>query len=307
MRKKWLSVFMTLTMVMVWTSCSDETSDLATPGDDAAAKKVLPKSDPNSKFDPLSVTCGVSSKSTITVTVTAGASGAPAGFSLQWMTASAYALYGWESDVVCKGSFSGNANSSRYELGANASVELTIGDLAFDNGASTTCPDFLECGTEYVFRTFAHATSSKYRSDFSSNYSCSTADCDGGCTYGKGYWKNNPDAWPIDELELGSVTYSKQQLLDIYDLPVGGNPQEANAFTRLAHHLIAAILNVENGATTSQTVLQAIADAHALLGNYDILTGNPVYTSNSTEGQQANAIKDILEAYNNGNLCQDAG
>ena len=285
-------------MVMVGISCSDESSNLTGPDDNSNAKKT-------GRFNSLSVACGTSGKSTITLTVTAGASGAPAGFSLQWMKASDHALYGWSNDeLVCKGSFSGNANSSRYNLGSNKSVELTIGDLTFDNGASTSCLDFLECGTEYVFRNFAHATSSMFRSDFSGNFSCSTESCEGNCTYGQGYWKNHPDEWPVESMELGNVDYSKAELEAIYNLSVGGNPQQANAFTRLAHHLIAAILNLENGAIATDEVEDAIADAHALIGDYNILAGDPVITSNSSEGQAADTIKDILEAYNNGNSCE---
>lgn len=288
--KNWLSLFAGLALILALTACSDESPNVNVP-DDASAKKV-------SKFDPLTVACGVASKSTLTVTVTAGASGAPAGFSLQWMTAADYGAYGWNEEYMCKGSFSGNANSSRYNLGSNESVELTIGDLMYDNGASTSCADFLECGTEYVFRTFAHATRSMFRSDYSENYSCTTADCEGNCTYGLGFWKNNPDAWPVDELTLGNVVYSKNDLLAILD----ASPNPGNAFIILAHHLIAAKLNVANEAVINGGVEDAIDDADALIGSTDILTST-VHVS-STEGQQANTIKNILEDYNNGNSCQ---
>jgi hypothetical protein len=298
MKKNWLSFLVSLVLILTMAACSDDTATLTGPDDDAAAKK-------SGRFDPLSVECGVSSKSTIAVTVKAGASGAPAGFSLQWMTSDDYASYGWNDDYMCKGSFSGNARDSRYNLGANASVELTIGYLDYDNGASTSCPDFLVCGTEYVFRTFAHADRSNFRSDFSGNYSCTTAACESDCTYGIGYWKNNEEEWPeeVDGLYLGTVWYTKDELLAILDLSVGGNPQDANAFIRLAQHLIAAKLNLINGSIIADDIEQTVVDADDLIG--DTLIPDEFIASNSPEGQQANALKDLLEAYNNGYSCEE--
>jgi hypothetical protein len=61
-----------------------------------------------------------------------------------------------------------------------------------------------------------------------------------GCAFfTQGYWKNHPDAWPLDTLTLGTVTYSKDQLLLILRRPVRGN-----GLVALAHQLIAAKLNV---------------------------------------------------------------
>ncbi|HYV07132.1 MAG TPA: hypothetical protein VFB82_21220, partial [Blastocatellia bacterium] len=71
------------------------------------------------------LTCGTASKVSIQITETAGATGAPAGFSLQWMTLDAFLANGsvWLSSDdpgLCHASFSGNASGSRYNLaGAN--------------------------------------------------------------------------------------------------------------------------------------------------------------------------------------------
>ena len=35
------------------------------------------------------------------------------------------------------------------------------------------------------------------------------------CPQTQGYWKNNPDAWPVNSLTLGSQTYTKTELLTI--------------------------------------------------------------------------------------------
>jgi len=216
--------------------------------------------------------------STIDVKVTAGATGAPAGFSLQWLTLADYIANGsvWPSSDLtpnlCSGSFSGNANGSIYNLAANGSVTVTVGDVLFDNpGASSNCANVpLQCGTIYVFRVFAHATSTIFRSPFSPVYQFSTSACNtnAGCTFTQGYWKthgpvptgNNTDVWPVNTLSLGTTSYTDLQLQSIFDTPAGGN-----GLISLAHQLIAAKLNIANGADGT-ALGTAIADADTLIG-----------------------------------------
>jgi hypothetical protein len=262
---------------------------------------------PKPKFDAPTITCGGSSEVSINIQVCAGASGAPAGFSIQWMTCADYAVWGWPTNSdcppdingnptcapsFCKASFSGNAFGSRYNLtasdgcgnGGTDEVTVNIGEFLFDNGASTNCPDALQCGTCYVFRAFAHANSSKNRSDFTTNLQCSTLDCrcpePPNCTYTQGYWKNhglgdchagnNDDTWPDltgqctctggDGLCLGSVCYTKDQLCTILNTPAGGS----NQTIALEHQLIAAKLNILKGADGTDAA-QCIADADAAI------------------------------------------
>jgi hypothetical protein len=121
------------------------------------------------------IACDYSGESTnfSDIKFTAGSTGAPAGFSIQWETQADFTTFGWAADSdcpldidgnptcppsFCKGSFSGNANMSRYTLTAGQPVVVRIGDLLVDNGASTSdgCAVPLVCGTTYVFRSFAH-------------------------------------------------------------------------------------------------------------------------------------------------------
>ena len=83
----------------------------------------------------------------------------------------------------------------------------------------------------------------------------------GVCVRGQGYWKNHPEAWPVTELQLGNVTYTQQQLLDILHEPVRGN-----GLLILAHQLIAAKLNIAAGADPS-CIEGTIAEADALIGD----------------------------------------
>jgi len=87
-----------------------------------------------------------------------------------------------------------------------------------------------------------------------------------GCAFfTQGYWKNHPDAWPLDTLTLGTVTYSKDQLLLILRRPVRGN-----GLVALAHQLIAAKLNValneQAGFTIPDSVQDLIRSADSLIG-----------------------------------------
>ncbi|QIX62406.1 fimbrillin family protein [Hymenobacter lutimineralis] len=120
-------------------------------------------------------------KTFIGVQVTAGATGAPAGFSLQWMTAADFAASGgvWNDALACKASFSGNARDSRYALAAGESAVVNVGSLLLDNGASASCTDALACGTTYVFRAFAHAEKSSKRSAFTEVSYFNTLSCFG--------------------------------------------------------------------------------------------------------------------------------
>src|SRR5579859_4387032 len=86
------------------------------------------------------------------------------------------------------------------------------------------------------------------------------ASLNGGCTYTLGYWKNHPSAWPVTSLTIGGVSYSEQQLLDLFNTAPKGD-----ASIILAHQLIAALLNTANGAVSSAAVQQAINDAQTWL------------------------------------------
>ncbi|HKH63346.1 MAG TPA: hypothetical protein VKA49_21035 [Flavitalea sp.] len=232
---------------------------------------------PKAKMDVPVVTCAEgSTQVSINLQVCAGTTGAPAGFSIQWMTKAAFVANGdvWlASDdlALCKGSFSGNANLSRYNLAPGECVTVNVGEFLLDEGASTNCDGALVCGTDYVFRAFAHANSSLMRSDFTANTGCGTLACEGGegCTFTQGYWKthgpiptgNNTNEWDVQSLTLGTVLYTDLQLQSIFDTPTSGN-----VLISLAHQLIAAKLNIANGSDPS-AIAATIAAADALIGD----------------------------------------
>jgi hypothetical protein len=205
----------------------------------------------------------------------------------------------------CAASFSGNANLSRYNLGSNACVTVNLGEFLFDNGASTNCILALNCGEEYAFRAFAHANSSKNRSDFTAldlanSLCCSTIACNGGagCTYTQGYWKthgpiptgNNSNEWPVNNLTLGSVNYTALQLQAILDKPAMGN-----GLIALAHQLIAAKLNIANGSNPAAAAA-AITAADVLIGGLIV----PPVGAGSLAPSATSALTTALTNYNEG-------
>ena len=223
-------------------------------------------------YSPVALTCaGGNTQSTIALTVTAGPTGAPAGFTIQWMTYDAYQAFlsanpgmNWPSDAskYCAASFSGvpygskntaQTGGSTYNLGSNQSVIVYIGDLLDDElnsqlGLSTTCSDELLCGTRYVFRAFAHANSTMNRSAYSfyTDVCATTADCNTNCAHhGFGFWKNNPDqvasvisGLPGGTLSLGTTAYTADMISAILNTAPNGN-----GYIILAHQLISAKLN----------------------------------------------------------------
>ena len=259
-----------------------------------------------SKMSTPTITCGTASKVSIQITFTAGATGAPAGFSLQWMTLTDFIANGnvWPSsdgETLCHASFSGNASSSRYSLAAGESVTVEVGDFLFDNGTSVSCPSPLICGTTYVFRAFAHANSTYQRSEFTPNLQCSTLPCEDthhNCTYTQGYWKthgpiptgNNTNEWPVTSLQLGTVIYSALELQSIFDTPAAGN-----GLISLAHQLISARLNIANGADGS-SITATLAAADALIGNLVI----PPVGGGSLPNSATSSLTITLNNYNNG-------
>jgi hypothetical protein len=111
----------------------------------------------------------------------------------------------------------------------------------------------------------------------------------------QGFWKTHPSAWPVKSLTIGGVSYSEQQLLDIFNTPPKGD-----ASIILAHQLIAALLNTANGAVPSAAVTQSINDAQAwMAANRGDAGGLPFGVSaGSAAGQQATALTNTLDNFN---------
>ena len=112
----------------------------------------------------------------------------------------------------------------------------------------------------------------------------------GDCTLTQGYWKNHPKAWAVSSLKLGTVTYTKEQALEILKTPVKGN-----GLIQLAHQLIAAKLNVAGGVPDTD-IKAAIQQADALIG---ALVCPPVGQGELATSATA-ALTEKLDSFNSG-------
>ena len=120
---------------------------------------------------------------------------------------------------------------------------------------------------------------------------------------GVGYWKNNPSAWPVQSLMLGTNSYTKPQLITILNTPVGSG-NNADASLILAYQLIPAKLNIAAGAVAPASVTTAIANGDALIGSSIIpMRKKP----NTPLGQQMVAVATVLENFNNGAMTTRCG
>ena len=120
------------------------------------------------------------------------------------------------------------------------------------------------------------------------------ADCpivSRGCTLTQGFWKNHAEDWPVQSLTLGTVNYTKTQLLTVLRTPVRGN-----GLISLSHQLIAAKLNA-SGATVPSSVATAIAAADALIGGLVV----PPIGGGSLSTSSTSSLTSALDTYNNGN------
>ena len=123
---------------------------------------------------------------------------------------------------------------------------------------------------------------------------------DSNCTYSQGYWKQHPEVWPVDGLIIGEVNYLKEDALLVLDTP----PQGDATFI-LAHQLIAAKLNILNGAEPG-FIEQTILDADGWLA------ANPLGTNpENPEREVGIALAEVLEMYNTGEIgpgmCSEGG
>ena len=142
------------------------------------------------------------------------------------------------------------------------------------------------CG-DYTVDGIFHVTAANNEDTRTFSISFDDCDCPGeDCYLTPGFWKNHPDAWPVAELTMGDIAYGQDELIEILCTPVRGD-----ATVILAHHLIAAKLNVLAGA--DNTIQDAIDAGDEFLADYGYGT-NP----DGEARELALEIKDDLEAYN---------
>lgn len=124
-------------------------------------------------------------------------------------------------------------------------------------------------------------------------------DCPGTGT--PGYWMNHPEAWPVDEIWIGQVSYSKALAIELMMMPDAGD----KTYT-MFQALVAAKLNAALGCATvcpgGINIAATIAAADAWM------FANPVGSGVAAGGKNSpwrvgEPLYFVLDQYNNGLYC----
>ena len=59
-----------------------------------------------------------------------------------------------------------------------------------------------------------------------------------------GYWKNHPEAWPINEIEIGGILYSKEAAIEVMKTIKGKNPTKGDKTYDMFAQMVATRLNL---------------------------------------------------------------
>ena len=237
--------------------------------------------------------------SSVRLSIGAGESGAPLGFAVEWMKRSDFDATGWPAELdptVRHSEFYGTpdwiveGNAGSFQLPARRWEAVELGELFDESGVLSTAVDELAPSTEYAVRAYILCDTTHPASPYSETAFVTTTAAAQNCTFTLGYWKNHVGAWPTTSLTLGTVTYNQANLLAILNQPAVGN-----GLVILAHQLIAAKLNIINGADPT-SVIATIPAADALIGSQ---VPPPVGSDSASPGS-VNALATTLDQFNNG-------
>ncbi len=113
-----------------------------------------------------------------------------------------------------------------------------------------------------------------------------------------GYWKNHPEAWPVEEITIGGIVYDKDLAIEQMSLPI-----KKDKWYTMFRTLVAAKLNVLNG--TPDIVADVIAAADQWMETYHHLLADgtlAIIRAKSDAWAEGSEYQSILDDYNNGLL-----
>jgi len=109
-----------------------------------------------------------------------------------------------------------------------------------------------------------------------------------------GYWKNHPEAWPVNFISVGGITYTKEEALALLEKP--GKDKTLTMFSSL----VPAMLNVMVG-NDSSCVSSTIIAADEWMKKYGPV-GTGVHAA-SFAWKVGEPLHRQMDNYNNGMLC----
>jgi hypothetical protein len=176
---------------------------------------------------------------------------------------------------------------------------------------SNICSAMLQCGVEPLVGPFTNsifvtavvdtlATNlCPFASDGSlivaSNNCMAVVDCGAGVGAGTpGYWINHPEAWPVTTIVIGGRTYTRQQAIRLM------GEQQKDKSIGFFRQLVATKLNLLIG-TDPSCIQASVAAADAWFVAHP--PGSGVTGSSLAWKRDGEPLKNMLDAYNNGQLC----
>jgi hypothetical protein len=130
--------------------------------------------------------------------------------------------------------------------------------------------------------------------------------CDPFGTGTPGYWMNHPEAWPVDEITVGGIPYTKEEAIEIMEMPVKGDKT-----LTMFPALVAAMLNSRwELCNMDYCIMGVISCANKWFELYPVESG----VKANSDAWQTNTLLHacpggeklylLLDAYNNGLLCE---
>lgn len=110
-----------------------------------------------------------------------------------------------------------------------------------------------------------------------------------------GYWKNHPEAWPVEEITIGGELYTKDDAIGLMKTPEKGDKTRT-----MFRALVSAKLNVLIGNDDS-CIADTITQADAWMADYGPVGSNT--RGSSDAWKDGELLYWVLDDYNNGYLC----
>jgi hypothetical protein len=118
------------------------------------------------------------------------------------------------------------------------------------------------------------------------------------CTRTPGYWKNHPEAWPVDVIMIGDMEWTKEEAIAIMDQPVKGDKS-----LTMFPAWVATYLNGLAG-TQKDCIMETFLAAKRWVKAFP--PGSEVKASSKAWQKFGEPLYEKLDAYNNGFLCAPA-
>jgi hypothetical protein len=144
-------------------------------------------------------------------------------------------------------------------------------------------------GGYFVLRKLYRPDQLNVTVEFGNRYTCAG-------TGTPGYWKNHPEAWPVDGITIGGVTYPKAEAIGLMDSPV----KKDKTYT-MFQALVAAKLNWFGN--VSECIDGTIDAADLWMATYGPVGSGVGAGGSSSPWREGEPLYEALDAYNNGELC----